>query len=261
MMKLVVSDLDGTLLDADSRIAPRSQEVLGKLLAQGVQVAIATGRHLDAVRRFWPADLPAVPVISANGARIHAADNTLIHAANLDARLVNKLLQPALVRGVEVAVYRDSGILAWHASSNLQHYTGIAAVLEDPANFQAADVAKIIYCGEPAQLQVVEHDIRERFEGQLVMTYSQPQYLEVMAPLTHKGSALARLLAHLGLEAADCAAFGDNLNDVEMLQLVAYPHVMANAHADLPRLVPAARVIGHHDEAGVAEALAEHFAL
>lgn len=260
MMRFVVSDLDGTLLDAKTRIAPATQAVLRELLAKGVPVAIATGRHASQVHRLWPDDLPPVPVISANGARIHAAEGTLLRAANLLPALVNKLLQPEIVRELEVAVYRDALIQAYHSSNELTHYTGVAQALPDPANFQASDVGKVIYCGTPEKLAETEAVIRERFDGQISMTYSQAHYLEVMAPGVNKGSALSYLLAPLGVAAADCVAFGDNLNDVEMLQLVGHPHAMANAHPALFTLVPAARKIGHHDEAGVAEALKAYLA-
>ncbi|WP_199155368.1 Cof-type HAD-IIB family hydrolase [Chromobacterium sp. ASV23] len=254
-MQFIVSDLDGTLLDADSRVAPETHAVLRQVVARGIPLAIATGRHALQVQRLWPQDLPAVPVISANGARIHLADGSLLFQANLSQALLGRLLQPALVREAELGVYRDDCIMAYHSRREYSHYTGQVGEIADLASFAADDVSKVIYCGAPELLAEIEADIARELGDAVSMTYSQVCYLEVMAPGVHKGSALARLLAHLGVDAAGCAAFGDNLNDAEMLQLAGLPHVMANAHPELKRRLPDVPVIGHHAEGGVARRL------
>nr|WP_199067408.1 Cof-type HAD-IIB family hydrolase [Chromobacterium sp. ASV5] len=256
-MRMIVSDLDGTLLDADSRLSPETCETLARVARQGIPLAIATGRHEMQVRKMWPATLPPVPVVSANGARIHLADGSLLRQFNLAPRLVSRLLRPELIRETELGLYRDERIMAYHSSQELTHYTGRATQIEDLAAFRADDVTKVIYCGAPEQLAEVEADIARDFGDEVSMTYSQVCYLEVMAPGVHKGSSLAILLAHLGVDPADCAAFGDNLNDKEMLALVGHPFMMANAHPELRRLLPEVPMIGDHAENGVARQLGQ----
>ncbi|MEO9383936.1 Cof-type HAD-IIB family hydrolase [Chromobacterium phragmitis] len=255
-MRFIVSDLDGTLLDKNAQLAGETREALREALRRGMGIAIATGRHERQVRKLWPEDLPPVPVISANGARIHLADGSLLHQSRLAQPLLAKLLRPELIRETELGVYRDDCIMAYHSKREFSHYTGEVTEIEDLAGFQADDVSKVIFCGTPEQLKEVEADIARELCDEVSMTYSHICYLEVMAPGVHKGSALALLLAHLGVEARECAAFGDNLNDAEMLALAGLPHVMANAHPELKRRLPDAPVIGDHDQAGVARQLA-----
>lgn len=254
-MRLIVSDLDGTLLDKDSRVADETRDALREAVERGIALAVATGRHERQARKLWPRDLPPVPVISANGARIHLADGELLYQSRLSPALLARLLRPELIRETELGVYRDDCIMAYHSRREFSHYTGEVTEIEDLAGLKADDVSKVIFCGEPAQLKVVEADIARELGDEVSMTYSHICYLEVMAPGVHKGSALRRLLDHLGIGAEDCAAFGDNLNDAEMLALAGLPHVMANAHPELKRRLPAAPVIGDHDQAGVARQL------
>ena len=83
----------------------------------------------------------------------------------------------------------------------------------------------------------------------------------IMAGGVNKGAALTALLETLQLRPAECLAFGDNLNDTEMLNLVGEAQVMANAHPELLTRINGAERIGHHDEAAVAQWLTQRFAL
>ena len=190
----------------------------------------------------------------------HVYVSTPLAAANLAPALVQKLVQPALVRDVELALYLDDRKLACRYTGSLNGYLDRAEVHASLADYHGRDVAKIIYCGEPEQLRLVEQDIRYRFDGQLALTYSQDCYLEVMAPGVSKGQALQQLLAGMGSAAQDCAGFGDAMNVVEMLQLVGHPHLMANASQHLQEQVPDGQRIGHHAESAVAALLEARFA-
>ncbi|MFC3533103.1 Cof-type HAD-IIB family hydrolase [Vogesella facilis] len=261
MFRAIATDLDGTLLDADSRVNARSWQALRRAAAAGCQLIVATGRHHRDVRDILAAgrDLP-ISVISSNGARVHGHDDSELYAANLPPALVNKLVQPALAGDAEMALYLDSERLACRYQGPLQAYAGKAQQLDSLADYHGSNVAKIIYYAAPDALAAIERDILYRFEGQLALVYSQDCYLEVMAPGVSKGSALSLLLARLGIAAEHCAAFGDAQNDVEMLQLVGHPHRMANASPRLSGKVPQARAIGHHADSAVAGVLERAFA-
>lgn len=261
MFRAIATDLDGTLLDADSRINARSWQALRRAAAAGCQLIVATGRHHRDVRDILSAgsDL-AIRVISSNGARVHDHDDRQLLAANLAPALVNKLVQPALAGDAEMALYLDEHRVACRYQGPLQAYAGKAQQLDSLQDYHGSHVAKIIYYATPDRLAAIEAEILHRFEGQLALVYSQDCYLEVMAPGVSKGSALALLLQQLDIAPQDCAAFGDAQNDVEMLQLVGHPHRMANASPRLYGQVPQAREIGYHAESAVAGVLERAFA-
>lgn len=84
-------------------------------------------------------------------------------------------------------------------------------------------VGKVLYLGDPKALKQLEAQAQEAHGDGLHITYSTIDSLEIMAGGVNKGVALSSLLERLGLTPADCLAFGDNLNDTEMLDLAGRP--------------------------------------
>ncbi|WNL41316.1 HAD family hydrolase [Halomonas sp. PAMB 3264] len=262
--RLIVSDLDGTLLGSDHVLHESTIEVLRALTEQGHQLTLASGRHYRDMKVFR--DELGVPMhlISSNGAYTHAPDDTLLAAHHVDpekARALIELERPANVRlslYLDDAWYIDSespGHLAMHAATGFVYQ--VVPASEMPVN----GIGKVLYGGDPLELARIEASVRQIGGDDLHVTYSTPNSLEIMAGGVNKGVALAALLERLNLRADECLAFGDNLNDVEMLALAGEAHYMANAHPEMAGRLGRGRQIGHHHEAGVAELLRERFGL
>lgn len=254
MYAAIASDLDGTLLDARETITPFTAATLRAAAARGVHLIIATGRHVRDVRGLIDGlELP-ISLITSNGARVHGGDGALLHADDVPAEHVRALLQPDLAYGTRLSLYLDEGGLCCLHDGYVHRdaETGFSKQCDDLSQHPGHGVAKLMYTAPPARLAEIEAVIRQRFGSALALTYSRPDYLEVMAPGVSKGRALTRLLARLGVAPERCAAFGDGLNDVEMLQSVGHPFRMANASPRLSALLPEVAEAGHHDEAGVA---------
>jgi Cof subfamily protein (haloacid dehalogenase superfamily) len=262
--RLIVSDLDGTLLGSDHRLHDETVDVLRQLHGQGHHVALASGRHYHDMRVFR--DQLAIPahLISTNGAYVHDPNDTLLaahHVAPEHAQALIDLTRPPQVR---LNIYRESG---WHIDAEAPHLlslhasTGFRYEVVPPTEMDTDGVGKVLYLGDPAALKQLEAQAQEAHGDALHITYSTVDSLEIMARGVNKGVALSSLLERLGLTAADCLAFGDNLNDTEMLDLAGEAQVMANAHPALFDRVTGAERIGHHGEAAVAQWLRERFAL
>ncbi|SMF25481.1 Cof-type HAD-IIB family hydrolase [Pseudogulbenkiania subflava] len=254
MYAAIASDLDGTLLDARETITPFTAATLRAAAARGVHLIIATGRHVLDVQRLTAAlELP-ISLITSNGARVHGGDGTLLYADDVSAEHVRALVQPEFAYGTRLSLYLDDGGLCCLHDGYVHRdaETGFSRQCDDLSQHSGEGVAKLMYTAPPARLAEIEAVIRQRFGSALALTYSRPDYLEVMAPGVSKGRALTRLLARLDVAPAHCAAFGDGLNDVEMLQSVGHPFRMANASPRLSALLPEIAEAGHHDEAGVA---------
>jgi len=259
---LIVTDLDGTLLDGGHDLAPATVATLRALAGQGHHLAFASGRHFRDMLAFR--DRLGVPVhlISTNGAYLHGPDDRLLSARHLDPAIARQLIALERHATTRLNLYRDDDwlidaeapeLLALHA------HTGFGYRVAEPHEFDGEGVGKVLYIGEPQRLAGLEATVREHHGEQLHVTYSTANSLEIMAGGVNKGTALASLLARLGLGRERCLAFGDNLNDTEMLALAGEAHVMANAHPELPGRVPRARRIGHHAEGAVAARLRERF--
>jgi Cof subfamily protein (haloacid dehalogenase superfamily) len=263
--RLIVSDLDGTLLGADHDLADQTLDTLRDLAERGHHLAFASGRHFRDMLVFRERLGVPVHVISTNGAYLHDPDDRLVTARHLDADLARALIDLPRPASVRLNLYREHDwlidaeapqLMALHA------HTGFGYRVAEAHELDGEGVGKVLFIGDPAEVQRLEARVREHHgDTDLHLTYSTASSLEIMGGGVNKGAALAALLASLGLTTADCLAFGDNLNDIEMLSLAGEAHVMANAHPELADRVPAAMPIGHHAQCAVARRLRERFGL
>ncbi|PPC77838.1 Cof-type HAD-IIB family hydrolase [Pokkaliibacter plantistimulans] len=261
---LIVSDLDKTLLNEQHELDELTIATLRELHHQGHTLALASGRHFHDISVYRAQlGVPAY-IISTNGAHLYTPEDTPLFETLLHTELAQQITRLPLPAGVSVSLYtRHKWLIDRPLAelSELHDGTGFSFEVVDIPAYSDNDIGKVLYAGAPEQLKILEDAIRAGFEGQIHMTYSQPMYLEIMGKGVNKGLALQALLHELGLDRQHCYAFGDNLNDVEMLSLAGNAHVMANAHPYLADNLPHATVIGHHNDKAVARQLRSLFAL
>jgi hypothetical protein len=262
--QLIVSDLDGTLLDGNHSVDAFTAATLQSLDHLGVHLVIATGRHFLDVAGIRASLGVNAYLITSNGARIHDPSDQLIYQRDLPADLVRQLADPALSRGCLLNFYLDDGwlidqpcqrILDLHQDSGFQYQ------VRDLTQHNGEGVCKVLYIAEHDHLLEVEKQLHQRFGTRATITFSAENCLEVMADNVSKGKALEIVLARLGVDAAHCLAFGDGQNDIELLQAAGHPRVMGNAHPRLAERLPLAPRIGHNHEAAVAHHLRDLFKL
>ena len=122
-------------------------------------------------------------------------------------------------------------------------------------------VAKVLYIGEPKDLEETAANLEREFGEALYVTYSLPDCLEVMTADVSKGRALKVVLDQLDLDTAHCVAFGDNMNDIDLLETAGHPFMMGNANPHLMKRLPDVPRIGNNFEAGVAHHLRKLFGI
>lgn len=260
--KVIACDLDGTLLDEHHQVGSFSAAMVRAVVARGVRFVIATGRHYREVTRIRaqlgvPGDL-----IACNGARVHDAAGQVTYRQDLPGDLVRELGHPALVRGTMMNAYTDDEWLVDHLVPRPAGVidTGFANRVVDP--WTAPDgVAKVFYIGQPRALQDIERDLNASFADRISYAYSLEDCIEVTAAGVHKGRALAAWLAGNGLSPADCLAFGDGMNDVQMLQLAGTARLMGNASPRVREALPGIEAIGSHRDEAMAHYLQQLYQL
>jgi len=119
----------------------------------------------------------------------------------------------------------------------------------------------VLYIGEPKDLKETAANLEREFGDALYVTYSLPDCLEVMTADVSKGRALRFVLDRLDVEPANCVAFGDNMNDIDLLETAGHPFMMNNANPDLIKRLPGVPRIGNNFEAGVAHHLRKLFGI
>jgi Cof subfamily protein (haloacid dehalogenase superfamily) len=267
MYKVIATDLDGTLLNADHQVDPFTIATVRKLESDGLHFVIATGRHYCDVAGIR--DLLGINpyLITSNGARIHAPDNTVIHAADLPPAVAQRLVLPEIVGAhgrVIVNLFADQAWLIDRDAPDLLKFhqdSGFRYEVTDLPSHDGADIAKALYIGDPADLAQISANLEREFGDALYVTYSLPDCLEVMTSNVSKGRALQIVLERLGVDASQCVAFGDNMNDIDLLETAGHPFMMNNANPDLITRLPHVPRIGNNFEAGVAHHLRKLFSL
>ncbi len=267
MYEVIATDLDGTLLNADHRLDPFTVATVNALEARGVPFVLATGRHYCDVAGIRDVLGIQPYLITSNGARVHAPDNELIVARNLPPALINRLVHPDVVGAhgrVIVSLFSDNAWLIDRDAPELlrlHEESGFGYEVRDLLRHDGEGIAKVLYIGDPADLALVSAQLERQFGDQIYTTYSLPDCLEVMAAGVSKGRALRVVLERLGIDPARCVAFGDNMNDIDLLETAGHPFMMNNANPDLIARLPAVPRIGNNFEAGVAHQLRKLFSL
>ncbi|MGO1296099.1 MAG: Cof-type HAD-IIB family hydrolase [Vibrio sp.] len=263
--KIVASDLDGTLLAPDHKISEATKRTLKKLHDRGYIFIFATGRHhVDVAGIRETVGIPAY-MITSNGARVHKPDSTLMSSQNVPEHLVQPIVDMLKnEHNIHVHIYRDQ---TWHlnkdkdALANFHNESGFSFETFDANAAPQDNVAKVFFTDltqNHDHLRRFEQRLNETFGAQVTVCFSSPWCLEVMGPNVSKGNAIKIVSQSLGLDLQDCLAFGDGMNDVEMLTMAGKGLLMGTAHPQVLEAIPAIERIGSHADDAVAHYLNDH---
>lgn len=258
MYRLAAFDMDGTLLMPDHRIGQATQESLHQLAERGLTITFATGRHYLEMQRIQALLGLRGYLLTGNGTRVHNADGELLHRVDLDEDIAQLLMQTDWQTPTSMHVFRDEG---WFTADG--HPALLRAHQFSGFRYQHCDIrtlaytgnAKICFCGELQDLLALEVRLRQRIGKRADICFSAVDTLEVLPCNCNKGAALQVLCQSLQLEMAHCMAFGDAMNDQEMLAGVGLGLVMGNAMPQLKQALPHLTVIGRCDQQGVSHYL------
>ncbi len=262
-VSIVASDLDGTLLLPNHSLGEQTKQTLHQLHQQGYTFVFATGRHHVDVATFRQnAGIPAY-MITSNGARVHSPQDELLYSKNIAAELVQPIVD-VLKHDHELTlhIYRSEDWLTNKADRQLsEHHKqsgfGFGLFELDAAPYE--DVCKLFFTHpEHEHLVQYENKLNQMFAGQITVAFSTPNCLEVMAPQVSKGDALQAVAELLGKQLQHCLAFGDGMNDVEMLSMAGKGLVMETSHIKVKQALPNNEVIGSSHDQAVAHYLQQH---
>lgn len=261
--KGIICDLDGTLLNKEHTITQETKDTIKKVIEKGVKFFIATGRHhCDAITFKNMLELDSF-LITSNGAKVHDYNNKEILSNNISKELSKELFQYKCDEKLHKNIYLDDkwyaespleGALLFHKESGFHH---------DIVNFDTLvgnEATKFFFmCEDEECITNLEKDLKEKFSTGLNITQSLSTCLEVMKEGVSKASAIKEVLKREGLNSDEVIAFGDGLNDLEMLSFVGQGFIMGNGSKRLKELLPNNEVIKTNEENGVAEKLKELF--
>lgn len=264
MYHVVASDLDGTLLSPDHLLSPYAKETLKMLTAEGVNFVFATGRHhIDVAQIRDNLEIKAY-MITSNGARVHDTDGNLVFSHDLDCDIAADLFGVTHANtDIVTNVYRgDEWFMNRHRPQEMEYFKEAVFnyALFEPGLLETDGVSKVFFtCDDHDQLLPLEQAINARWGDRVNVSFSTLTCLEVMAGGVSKGHALEAVAKAMGYSLKDCIAFGDGMNDAEMLSMAGKGCIMSNAHQRLKDLLPELEVIGTNIDNAVPHYLRKMF--
>ena len=271
-IRLIAVDIDGTLLDAASRLPDANRQALQAAAARGIDVVLATGRAFHHARPVAERLDTPVTLIVNNGALVKTPEGE-----TLACRPVPRDLARGLVTGTRsvregVALIFDRADarqyvyerIDWSHPQRQWYYDRNRVYMTRVEPLETAlddDPVQVAFTGGVADMRALAGRVRALPSARrLTVTlteYEQRDFslLDVTAEGCSKGAALAHWAARRGVPPAGIMAVGDNLNDLDMLEMAGHPVVMGNAVAELKRC--GWPLTAGHDEAGLAQAIRE----
>ena len=256
--RLLVSDIDGTLVRGDKSLADPVVAAVKRLEAAGVPVSLISARPPSGM--LWIAErLGLTGEIGAfNGGTIVEPDGTLVSAARVSPDVARRTLQ----------LIDDPRIIVWLFSDGLWHTARLdpvhAASERKSANQEPivggdfsrllGTVDKIVAVSDDhAMLADLEGKLAEAFGDAATVIRSQVYYLDITAPAANKGDGVAALARAAGVDLADVVVIGDQRNDMAMFKRAGFSIAMAQGPDEVR--AAATKVTGSNDEDGVARAI------
>ena len=237
-VRLVVADMDGTLLDGDGAVPAAFWPLLERMRGRGILFAPASGRQYATLRRMFAAAAEGMPFIAENGAYV-VRDGVEVSSGPLEpsaTAAVVASLRDLAATGEDLGVvvcgkrsaYVERGDAAFLARA-APYYAALEVVPDlDAVDDEVVKVAAFHFT-ESARIEPALAGFRH---GHQVVVSGQ-HWIDVMAAGVDKGAAVRALQRALGVTRAQTVAFGDYLNDLEMLGEADHSYAMDNAHPDV----------------------------
>ncbi|MDD3251859.1 MAG: HAD family hydrolase [Lachnospiraceae bacterium] len=239
MIKLVVSDIDGTLLeDGQHRINPELFEVIVKLRERGMQFAAASGRQWASIEAVFEPIKEKIFYLSDNGAYVGCCGRNLF-LNTIDTELVHEMIRDiraagliAVLSGPDVVYLdeEDPAIFDWLVNGYKFRVKRVKDLLKVQDSFIKISAYK------PQGIEAAVTELRKRYQERLKITISGDMWMDSMAKGVNKGQAIRLLQESLGITPEETIAFGDQLNDMEMLQQAYYSFAIGNARPEVKEI-------------------------
>ena len=256
-IKLIAADMDGTLLDSAKQLPEGLFPLIRALRARGVRFAPASGRQYYTLYEQFGAIAEELLYISENGAMVCDGSEIISFEAMPVEEVCRAVETVRVLPGVYTIVYEDEDDPAFLRNMKMYcaRHRGVPDLLEFVRHEPVCKVA--LFCEGRAE-QVLLPAFAS-FAGTSQVALSGADWVDLMRPGMSKGQAIGALCARLGITPDECMAFGDYLNDLELLQAVGEPYAMANAHEALKKV--AKHICPSNDEDGVCRTLRAVFGI
>lgn len=239
MVKLIVCDLDGTLVNEARELSSKTREVLNEVFDAKVKFGIASGRPTDELRRYvslWNLSHPFDILIGMNGSELFdEQDKKTYSFYKLKREWIKDILDIMRPFDLNPYMYVDGRVLTKRFDEDMkatQKRNGKEFIItDDETLFYREDNAKVLYRTPIAIIDEVEEYARSQINGDYKVFKTQPNLLEFAHTKTDKVNALLKYCDIHAIDLKDVVAFGDASNDDGIIKKAGTGIAMKNAIA------------------------------
>ena len=261
--KMICADIDGTLVNTSHVLTQKTKETVKKAVEHGVVFALISARPPEGM--FYLNDEIGIEeyIVSFGGSLILKRGQKPIYADVLETEQVVEIYEMSKHTGLNLSIYEGERLFVesidWRVSLEQKIARAVPNIVDFQELFQRGiKPCKLLYLGEPDEIQTFMKLTQKRFEGRLNIYTSKPDYLEVCPLTSTKMSGIDHLAAHYGIGRAEIMAIGDQFNDLSMIEQAGLGVAMGNAPEGVKEKADFVTLDNDHD--GVAYAI-EKFVL
>ncbi len=238
--RLVVADVDGTLVTQEKVLTPRAIEAVKKLREAGILFGITSGRPPRGMKMLIDPLQISEPIAGFNGGVVVNPDLTTISKQALSKDVVAEAIKMIIQHRLDVFLYTD---LDWYVrDKNAPHVAREAWTVQfSPTVVHDFDallegVVKVVGVGDDLDAVArCEKDMQEWSAGRVSAARSQPYYLDVTHPKANKGEVVGMFSRYCDIPSAEIVTIGDMPNDVLMFKESGISIAMGNASAEVQK--------------------------
>lgn len=251
-VKLIASDMDGTLLDENGQVPPETFDLILALRERGVRFVASSGRRYDRLCDFFSPVKDRMDFVASNGAQVFA-DGVQIDREVYSHLAIRRLAKTvAMFPNMHLALFdRTKSYLLDDEDKFVREVDkdlpNVERIYELPSP-QVSIIKASIFCDD-GNVMDNAYVLQRELGGLFTFAPSGSSYIDAMQPGISKASGIAQVMEHHGIDASEVVAFGDAMNDYEIIRFVGTGCAMANGRPALRAV--ADRVIGSNVEHAV----------
>ena len=257
-IRLVVSDIDGTLVDKQKQLTPATADAVRRLEAAGVGFTVISARPMSGIMPIADTLGIDVPMAAFNGGIVFRRDGSIAEHHVIDAAAVRGVLDIAADSPVDTWIFADD---RWYASTDEGEHVQHERVASNQEPIVTTDFAALVeradkvtfVSDDHAMLAALAERCKAAHGAAATIAQSQVYYLDVTALAANKGDGLVALATAFDQPLDAVAVLGDQYNDVPMLERAGVAIAMGNAPDPVKAL--ADHVTTGNDADGVAHAI------
>lgn len=259
MIRLIASDMDGTLLDEHSQVPEETFQLIRDLRARGVRFCASSGRRYDDLCTLFAPVADEMDFVASNGTQVYV-DGGVLDREVFSTYSVQRLfemcelfdcLHLTLYNRTRTFVFDDKNIFPRHLKSVFAQ----SERLFDPPSPDINIIRGSIFCDTPEYTPDMTIALTRELGKRLSFMPSDSNWIDVTPAGVSKATGIKHVLRYYGIDPAEVVHFGDSMNDYDILRFVGYPFVMENGSYAVKQI--ARRIIGTNTEHAVQRVMRE----